>query len=152
MKERIIIGLNIYLKLVLSIDLPNKNEKYFYIYKNETDEYIGNCGIRLDNNLDNYYLGNIEYEIFAQYRGNHYSKEACLLLAEEAYSNNLKSLIVTANVKNKSSIKIIESLGAKLINVTKVPKKCVLYRQGDRVLNIYEWNIQKRKEKKYDRY
>lgn len=131
--------MNVYLKPVLDLN----NQKYYHILKKGTNEHIGNCGLRLEQNKENNYLGNIEYEIFEQYRGQYYSKEACLLLADIAYSSNLKSLIVTANIKNNSSIKIIESLGAKFLKVEKVPKKCRLYKQGDRKLKIYEWNIDK---------
>lgn len=147
MKENVINGPNLYLKLVFEIDRINKKERYYHIYLNDTNKYIGNCGIRLDENEDNVYLGNIEYEIFSDYRGHYYSREACLLLSQVAYSHNLKSLIITANIKNKGSIKIIESLGAELLKVVKVPKSCKLYKQGDRKIRIYCWNIQNEKER-----
>lgn len=145
--SNIIDGTNLYLKLVFELNRVDRNEKYYQIYHKDTNEHIGNCGIRLDESEENYYLGNIEYEIFEKYRGNNYSKEACLLLSQVAYSHDLKSLVITANIKNKCSIKIIESLGASFLKVEKVPKNCRLYKQGDRKINVYKWDIEKGREK-----
>ena len=141
------IGSNsIYLDLVLRIDQPNRKEQYYHIHKQDTKEYVGNCGIRFDDNESNTYLGNIEYEIFEPYRSNHYSKQACLLLASIAYENGLKSLTITSNIKNKASLSIIESLGAKFTSTVRVPKTSRLYQQGDRYLNTYEWNIEEERK------
>ena len=73
--------------------------------------------------MDDECLGNIEYEIFEEYRGHNYSQEACMLLGSIAYDNGVTKLMITANVNNLASIKIIENLNAKFVKVMKVPKK-----------------------------
>ena len=60
--------------------------------------------------MDDECLGNIEYEIFEEYRGHNYSQEACMLLGSIAYDNGVTKLMITANVNNLASIKIIENL------------------------------------------
>ncbi len=127
------------IRLDLSISI--NNAYYFHIYRKSDNTHIGNCGLRLDSNETNNILGNIEYEIFKDYRGNNYAYQACLLLGEFATSKNVTKLIVTARPSNISSIKTIEKLGLKYLEVKKVPKNNILYKQGDRFVNVYEWNI-----------
>lgn len=136
---------NIYLEPSLIIDQTNRHEAYYHIYKYDTKEHIGNCGLRLDDTDMNSYLGNIEYEIFEPYRGFHYAKQACLLLGSIARDKGVHSLTITANIHNQASLHVIESLQAKFVHVVRVPKKCRLYRQKDRKLAVYQWNIEEKR-------
>lgn len=146
MARNVIEGIHIYLGETLRIQSAERNEAYYMIFKRETDEMIGFCGIRLREGKDMPYLGNIEYEIYEPFRGQGYAKEASLILGNVAYDWGVQSLTITANVKNKASINVIQSLGAKFIEVVKVPKKCCLYKQGDRLLAVYDWKIEKRNQ------
>lgn len=146
MADRTIEGTNIYLAELLCIHNQERHEAYFMICKNETGEYIGNCGIRMRSGDDMPYLGNIEYEIFEPFRGNGYAKEASLMLGDIAYEWGVTSLKITANVQNIPSLNVIKSLGAKFIQVVEVPRKCCLYKKGDRLLAIYDWKIEKRNQ------
>lgn len=146
MARNVIEGNSIYLGETLRIQSAERNEAYYMIFKRETDEMIGFCGIRLREGKDMPYLGNIEYEIYKPFRGQGYAKEASLILGNVAYDWGVQSLTITANVKNKASINVIQSLGAKFIEVVKVPKKCCLYKQGDRLLAVYDWKIEKRNQ------
>ena len=127
------------IRLDLSISI--NNAYYYHIYRKSDNAHIGNCGLRLDSNETNYILGNIEYEIFEDYRGNNYAYQACLLLGDLASSKDVDKLIITSRPTNIPSIKTIEKLGVKYLEVRKVPKNNILYKQGDRFVNIYEWNI-----------
>src|SRR5574344_275744 len=124
------------LELVISVN----NSYYYKIYKDNT--YIGNCGIRLSNDKDNYYLGNIEYEIFPQYRGKNYGEQASKLLMNIALYFNINDIYITANPDNLASIKTITNLGGKFIEVVKTPKKSRLYKKGDIFLARYKLNIE----------
>ncbi len=123
---------NIRLELTISY-----NDNYYYRAYDKDHNYIGNCGLRLSETEANYYLGNIEYEIFEPYRGHHYSEECSRLLLNIAHDYDLNSIVITVNPMNKASKRIIDSLGGKLMEVVKVPKKSVLYRQGDRYIARY---------------
>lgn len=128
--------------LVLTMSLPKTKRFYFKIFKTDTQKCVGRCGIRLEENEENKYLGNIEYEILEQYRGNNYAKKACELLAKVALDYNVESLTITARPDNIASIKTIESLGAKYIEILKVPKNMRLYKTSKEV-NVYRWNLEK---------
>ena len=130
----------------LELSLHYKDQYYFNVYDKEHNR-IGECNLYLTNDKDVYYLGNIGYEIFSQYQGHHYSEECSKLLIELANNIGVKEVILTANPNNLASLKIINRLGAKFIEVVKVPRKCVLYKQGDRYLERYIINTG---GKKYD--
>ena len=115
----------------------NYKDNYYYKAYDKKNNYIGNCGLRLNKKEDNYYLGNIEYEIFEDYRGHRYSEECCRLLLQIANDYHFDNIIITANPSNDASKNIIYSLGGKFIEVVKVPKESRLYCQGSRYVERY---------------
>lgn len=129
------------LRLELSIGLTKSLQFYYLIY-DKFNNKVGQCGIRLLNNDKNNYLGNIEYEIFSQYRGNNYAEKASRLLAKVALYHNIDRITVTANPNNLASIKTIENLGAKFIEIRKVPKKMRLYKTSKEI-NVYELKLER---------
>ncbi len=137
-------------EIVLDLSIEFENSLFFHINRKEDNKHIGNCGLRLDKNKNNYILGNIEYEVFNEYQGNNYAYKACLLLGKVASMKGATSLILTANPDNIASIKTIEKLDVKHLEVKKVPKSHYLYKKGDRYVTIYEWNIEG--ERKNDRH
>lgn len=128
-------------KLRLELVININNAYYYKVYIKDTMDYIGNCGIRCN---DDFYLGNIEYEIFPEYQGKGYASECTKLLMEVARCYHKESVVITANPDNLASIKTINNLGGKFIEVVKVPRKCKLYKNGDRVLARYEVNTKER--------
>jgi tagatose 1,6-diphosphate aldolase len=129
--------------LRLSLQVPSANNVnmpsyYFGIFLHNTDERIGVAGIRIGQNDNLYYLGNIEYEILPEYRGNHYAEKASRLLNKIAISYNQDRITITCNPNNIASRKTIESLGITLKEIAKLPKKHKLYRKGERQVCIYE--------------
>lgn len=137
------------LTLVLSIGSNASRQYYYYIVKKDTGEKVGTCGIRLGDVREIKYLGNIEYEIFEPYRGNKYAEKATRLLATIAIKHNIKELVITARPTNKASIRTIENLGAKFIEVINVPKNTRIYKES-KLLSIYKWNLEG--ENKNDRH
>lgn len=129
------------LRLELSIGLTSSLQFYYLIY-DKSNNKIGQCGIRLSNDDKNNYLGNIEYEIFTQYRGNNYAEKASRLLSYVALYYKVNKIIITASPNNLASIKTIENLGARFIEVRKVPKKMRLYKTSKEV-NVYELNLER---------
>ncbi len=144
MARNVIEGVNIYLGESLRIENDERKEAYYMIFERKTDEFVGYCGVRLREGKDMPYLGNIEYEIFGPFRGHGYAKEASVMLGNIAYDWGVQSLTITANVENLPSLNVIKGLGAQFVEVVKVPKKCCLYKQGDRLLAVYDWKIEKR--------
>ena len=130
------------IRLELSIGLHNSRQYYYYIYDNLNNS-IGTCGIRLEDNEKNQYLGNIEYEIYPQYRGNNYALKSSRLLSQVALYYGCDKLLITANPNNLPSNKTIQNLGARFIEVRKVPKKMKLYKVSKQV-NVYELDLERK--------
>ena len=87
---------------------------------------------------ERYYDGHIGYTIEKEYRGYHYSKDACLLLFDKAKEKGFKQLMITCSPDNIASRKIIESLPFKYLETKEVPA-CLKkdFDQGDYIKRIY---------------
>lgn len=97
--------------------------KPYYIYEiNVNHQDVGRIVLREGNNEERYFDGHIGYSIEEEYRGHHYSKEACLLLFEEARKKGFQELIITCSPNNMASRKIIESLPFVFIEEKAIPQ------------------------------
>ena len=143
MDYKYIKGEELNLKLVLKL----RDNYYYGMHRNSDNALVGHCELRCEDNYDNKYLGNIGYEVFENYQGNNYAYKASELLGKLAYDLGMTKLKLTCRPNNEPSIRTIEKLPVKFIDVVKVPRDTVLYKQGDRYLKIYEWNLKKEGEK-----
>ena len=82
--------------------------------------------------------GHIGYEIFPDYRGNHYAYHAC-----EAIRPFVRIMydrvIITSNPENTASIKKIKRLNATFLNEITVPVNDPAYSSGARKKKRYLW-------------
>ena len=82
--------------------------KPYYIYLIMVDHIeVGRIVLREGSNEERYYDGHIGYTIEKEYRGHHYSKDACLLLFDKAKEKGFKQLMITCSPDNIASRKII---------------------------------------------
>ncbi|MFT3952201.1 MAG: GNAT family N-acetyltransferase [Oscillospiraceae bacterium] len=135
-------------KVILKIIEKNKGNNeivpfYYYDIYNCDDVHVGKISIRIGNNLHSYYNGHIGYEIFDEYRGNHYSYEAVRLILPVAKAHKMPELFLTCTQSNTASIKIIEKLGGIKKEVVKIPKECFFYREGIEDYCIYNLSLLK---------
>lgn len=111
----------------------------FYVCKD--GEKIGNLNLRIGYTDSLYYGGQIGYSIDEAYRGHGYAAAACRLLIPVAKAHHMDKLIITNHEINLASIRVCEKLGAKKLRTARLPEWHDLYRQGQRFVNIYEWQI-----------
>lgn len=111
---------------------------YFKICRRTDDAEIGKCDLRIGHNENTLYAGNIGYEVYEEYRGNHYAGKACLLLLELARLHGLGYLIITCAVENTASRKTCEYCNAKLSGIVDIPSWHEMYRMGRRKSCQYE--------------
>ena len=117
--------------------------KPYYIYLIMVDHIeVGRIVLREGSNEERYYDGHIGYTIEKEYRGHHYSKDACLLLFDKAKEKGFKQLMITCSPDNIASRKIIESLPFKYLETKEVPA-CLKkdFDQGD-IKRIYCLNLE----------
>jgi predicted acetyltransferase len=124
--------------------VSNHVTKENYIYKiilKSTKKHIGYCDLRTGHNISLYYLGNIGYRIFPEYRGHGYAYRASLLLFKLARNLEMDYIIITVSPENTASIKTIEKLNCEYVETTDVPVWHSLYRNNEKVKMIYRYNL-----------
>lgn len=134
------------IQLVLEEIIDGNKEKrwvpayHFAIYNNKGIK-IGICDLRIGHNDLLYYGGNIGYQIYEKYRGNHYAAKACLLLFELAKKHNLGYVIITCNPNNLASKKTCEYLGCKLLETTELPEDNDMREKGETRKCIFRYDL-----------
>lgn len=86
------------------------------------------------------YAGHIGYNVCEEHRGNSYSYYGCLALIP-LIRIHFDSVIITVEVGNTPSIRIIEKLKARFINEVQVAEDDPAYRGGARRKLRYLWEI-----------
>ena len=128
--------------------IPEKNyvpAYSFAVCKN--GEKLGEVNLRIGysggvNNKDLCYCGQLGYHIDEQHRGNNYAAQASRLLLPIAKAHKMPKLLITNNYTNTASRRVSEKLGAKLVGDTvRLPEWSSLYKEGQRFINIFEWEI-----------
>lgn len=103
---------------------------YYDIYENKSNKNIGKISIRIGENYDSYYNGNIGYEIDKSFRGHSYSFHASKLVLNIAKEHGMDFIYITCNESNYASRRIIERLGGILKEITDVPKNYFAWYDG----------------------
>lgn len=102
---------------------------------------VGRVSMRIGSHPILYYFGHIGYWIYPQRRGEGYAGRACKILANVARRHAMSSLILTHDIKNLSSGSVCTKLGAHYRRSIMLPEENPLRSYGQRIINIYSWNI-----------
>ena len=135
------------LDLVLEKTVPAELEHflaptyYFEIKRSGIPYVIGKIEIRVAHNELTFYAGNIGYEIYPPYRGNHYAGKACEIIKRVAQIHGMNYLHISCLPTNIASNKTCENLGANFLGSYLIPFHNELYLYGIREMNVYEWPI-----------
>lgn len=113
----------------------------FVIVENTYGRQVGTISLKRGYNDNIYYVGNIGYEIYPEYRGNHYAYKACMLIIELAVSLGMKELYITCDPDNYASIKTCELLGSKRLGTVNAPLDSEVYKLGIREKVRYKLNL-----------
>ncbi len=105
-------------------------------------EQVGNINLRIGYCEGLYYGGQVGYNVREQFRGNGYAGMACRLLLPVARAHGMKKLLITNNHTNYASMRVCEKLGARLVRVARLPEWHDLYKDGQRLDNIFEWSAE----------
>ncbi len=109
---------------------------YYDIFYNNS--FVGKISMRIGNNSDSYYNGNIGYEIEEKSRGNNFAFKACKLVLHIAKAHGMNEIILTCDEDNTASYKTIEKLNAELVEIIKPPKTYFAYRENMKKQRIYK--------------
>ena len=113
---------------------------HFRICGVDGTEY-GVCDLRIGDNENTYYGGNIGYEVYEPFRGHHYAGKACQLMFQQARKHGMDHLIITCNPDNTASSHTCMWLGGELLEVVDLPEDNDMYQEGERQKNIYRFDL-----------
>ncbi|MEE0966601.1 MAG: GNAT family N-acetyltransferase [Bacilli bacterium] len=121
----------------VSENLPKDFDPY-YIYLIIVDnQEVGRIVYREGDDLSRYYDGHIGYHIEEEYRGHHYSYDACLLLKEKI---DKEYVYITCDPGNIASQRIIEKLGCEFIESSIIPRSLRhVFNKDEKEKLIYRW-------------
>jgi len=134
--------------LVQEQDIPanvfndNTHSILFGIYKHGSYVKVGTCDLRIGDDPTLYYAGNIGYNVSPVHRGNGYAYHACRVLlpvARDVYG--FEKLLITCSPDNEASRRTLEKLNGTLLETVPVPEDHWLYRRGETIKNIYEYDL-----------
>ena len=127
---------------VQNSDIESNNSISYDIRLKSNGRIVGNIDIRpvMSNYL--YYLGQIGYNIYPEFRGNNYAYKACLLLFELAQKEyDLSELYITCSPDNAPSYKILSKLKGELLEIAEVPKEHELYCRNEKTKCIFHYDL-----------
>lgn len=125
--------IDLYVKNFHSLKEDSLDYLNYIIVEHGTKNKIGEMEIRFSLLKSEQYLGNIGAEIKEEYRGQRYSKKAFTLLRNVMLEKGLTKPIFTVKETNTSSIKSLDTIGAKRIGSTK---------NDDDLYYIYEYDLE----------
>ena len=115
---------------------------YYRIYLHGSAHEVGTCDLRVGMNRELYFAGNIGYNIRPSERGHSYAYEACRVMFEVAAREyGMNTLIITCSPDNMPSKHTLEKLNGKFLETAEVPSDHWLYKRGETIKNIYEYQI-----------
>lgn len=107
-----------------------------------TQTVIGNCSAKLGFNDTMFFIGNVGYEIYENYRGNGYAGEAVKLLKRLFKANNLDKIYITNAPENNCSRRVCEKLGAEFLGTFEIPEDHIRRKEfGEKHMNIFVLHI-----------
>ena len=122
---------------------PNKKRRFpaeyeLFIRRTSDGARVGHCAFRVGHTEYSFFGGNIGYEIYEPFRGNHYAAKACLLLYDLARRHKMSYVLITCNPDNLASKRTCELAGGILIATVDLPENNDLYLRGERQKLVFK--------------
>ncbi|HAX73629.1 MAG TPA: GNAT family N-acetyltransferase [Firmicutes bacterium] len=133
--------------LILEKKVPAIYEKFyvpsyhFKVKKHLSNVEMGKIDIRIGHNENTFYGGNIGYEIYPMFQGNHYAAKACQLIKKVALMHQLTYLYISCLPENIPSNKTCLRLQAQFLGTYQIPFHSEMYLIGLRQINVYYWSL-----------
>ena len=93
----------------------------------ENGEKAGFCELRVGQNMNSFYGGNIGYGIFPEYRSKGYATRAVRLLCDLAKKHSMPYALITTKPENLASRRVIEKSGGIFLDERDIPFDLPMY-------------------------
>lgn len=114
------------------------------LYLARTDIRVGSIVLRIGDmtsSYEFYYDCHIGYQISEEYRGRGFAARACKLISNLAKLHGMDEILITCNVKNLGSIRVIEKLGADFLETIELPNEYLDEHDDGNKRNRYTWKL-----------
>lgn len=101
----------------------------------------GVLSLRLGFSPSLYYGGHIGYEVNAAHRNRGIATRALRLALNAVRLHGFRRIIITNNVENPASKRVCEKAGGRFVRTARIPEWHELYKEGQRELNIFCWDL-----------
>ena len=122
----------------ISLIMPDWHRDEYDLYEivlNINNEVVGNLKFHYEVND---ITGNIEYEIYEEYRGKSYAKKALKLFAKNVSELSNYDIFISILPNNIASIKTAVGAGALFHQMVEIPKKYIMSEEGKyKYANMY---------------
>ena len=118
---------------------------YHFWMEIDSDGAVGVAGavaLRIGSSRDlRVYYGHVGYHVYPLFRGRNYAERAVRLLLPLARAHRQDPLWITTNPDNDASRRTCEKLGARLVEIVRVPRRHPLYLRGDHAKCRYRLDL-----------
>lgn len=105
---------------------------HFNMINHETKELMGHIRLRIGQESDVMYFGNIGYDVEEKYRGNKYAARSLKLILPFAFKLGLDNVWISCNPDNIASKRSCEIAGGRMTGLFDIPIDHEMYTEGDR--------------------
>lgn len=121
--------------------IVSKTKVVYKIIRKTDNQFIGQCTLLFDSAL--YCFGNISLNILPQYEGNDYDYKIIKLLGQVALNFKVRKLNISTSPNDVKDIELFEKLGARFIEIVKIPRKTKLKLTKETLNNLKKQKIKK---------
>ncbi len=128
-----------------NINLQQPNDGYLISYRfdiNADNKWVGWINVKIGYSIRAYYDGQIGFMINDEKERNHgYMTKACLALRPFLKQCGYRQILISTDENNAPCRRVMEKIGAVLLETVDTPAWTGIYRQGQRRTCIYEWSV-----------
>ncbi len=129
-----------------NINLQQPNDGYIVSYRfdiNADNKWVGWINVKIGYSISAYYDGQIGFMINDDQERNHgYMTKACLALRPFLKKCGYGQILISTDENNAPCRRVMEKIGAVLLETVDTPTWTGIYRQGQRRTCIYEWKVE----------
>ena len=139
-----LVGEEISLKIVQTFPVTEQNDVPSYLFaikRNLDGAEVGGCTLRVKDDENMYYRGNVGFTVYEKFRGNYYSAKAVKLVLLQAKKHKMPYVFITCEKGNVPSEKAIIKAGGDFLEERKVPEYTAVYKAGGRIKKIFQFPL-----------
>ena len=142
--DALLSGDGVSLKIIRTFPLSETNDIPSYLFailRSDDGVKVGECTLRIKDDENIYYRGNVGFTVYREFRGHRYAARAVKLVLQQARKHGLPYLYITCEADNIASEKSILLAGGTFLEEKDVPAHTQVYQTGGRRKKIFRFDL-----------